>query len=143
MPGLESGGAGRRPRGAQRGAQTCSDPRRLVRRQGASSSAHHRSVCPDFPLTGSCEATSKRKRPAVGDRSAPLAVTALNLQESSRHVLPGPVRIAGSPLPLLPGFPTTCFAKVFSSGLPGGGPFSPRPISRDRWRTRLALLTQL
>lgn len=58
-----------------------------------------------------------------------------------------PVRIADSPLPLLPLLPcfsTTCFAKVFTLGLLGGGPPSPLDLAwRDRWKTRLELLTQL
>lgn len=111
----------------RRGAQTCSDPRRLVRRQGASSSAHHPSVCPDLCFLWLAAVRPPRKG------SSQLLATEAPLWQSrvlTRGSQAGtccqvPVRTAGSPLPLLPCFPTTCFAKSLLQVFLVGAPCSP------------------
>lgn len=110
---------------------TCSDPRRLARRQRASS-ARHPSVGPDLFYLRFCG-----RRGHTEKEAAPCLVAALD---------PQPARVArslcGSLAPhFLPcramlntSFPTTCFAKVFTSALTlVGAPFYPWPNLRDRW----------
>lgn len=133
----------------ERGPPAGSDLRPLIRRQGASS-AHHPSVrIPASSDSGSGEATSKRKRPAVGDGSAPLFCFGVPASGAQ------PARVAGfpcgSPAPsssaTVPdtSFPTTCFARVVSyfSSFAGGGPLLLLGQFRDRWRAPLEILTEL
>lgn len=117
-PGLESGEVrARTGKSAERGPPAGSDLRPLIRRQGSSSAPHPSVRIPACSDSGSGEATSKRKRPAVGDGSAPLFCFGSPASGAQ------PARVAGfpcgSPAPsssaAVPdtGFPTTCFARVF------------------------------
>lgn len=73
------------------GPLASSDPRPLVRRRGVPS-ATHASVHVSVSDIGGSEATSKRKRFYF--------VAAPRRQEPGRHVLPGPLRLAGYLPPL-------------------------------------------
>lgn len=112
------------------GSLAVADPRTSVRRQGSSPAPHPLVRISAPSNSGSDEATSKRKRPDVGDGSAPLFC------RGSRGVRSGAgtcclVLIAGCLLPPLTvpdtSFSTTCFVEVFRSLLqvfPWWGPHS-------------------
>lgn len=114
------------------GSQAVAGPRTLVRRLDSSPAPHPLVRIPAASNSGSDEATATRKRPDVGDGSAPLFC------RGSRGVRSGAGTccrllelIAGCLLPSLTvpdtSFSTTCFVEVFRSLLqlfPWWGPLS-------------------